>query len=93
MNSSVGQSSEEHLSAARVRIEFMRKTRDQGNITEIEPAIIRELMCYLIPLTDFNQTADALENLCVGAILAHDNGEYLKYSTYLKDIIRIGNDL
>jgi hypothetical protein len=93
---SVGQtalSREESLSAAKALIEFIRTTREEGNITSIEPSTIKELMCYLIPLATSNSNANTLENVCAAAIKYYEEKSFESFYEHIKKIIAIGENL
>jgi len=81
------------LRSAKRYVDLILTARKENKLDTITTSTIRELMSYLTILADSNKAANTLEDLCVGAILAHNNGEYSKYGKYLKDIIRIGGGL
>ncbi len=78
---------------ARRLIAFISNEYEHGNITEIVPNTIKELMNYLRPLRSSNPTADFLENTCAAAILHYKEKNFTKYVEDIKKIIDSGKSL
>jgi len=81
------------LLAARDQIKFIRESRERGEITNIDPPVIQELMSYLTHLAKLNQTADTLENICAAAITYYEMRLLQDYYEHVKKIIAVGEGL
>ena len=83
----------ETLRSAKRLIKTFRAKRNEGELTIIPLSDIQELMRYMASLAESNHYANILEDICFGAILHHQNGNYREYGSHLKEIIMIGEKL
>ncbi len=83
----------ESLREARRLIDFISYEYENGNILEVEPDTIKELMNYLRPLRNSNPIAKNLQKICGGAILNHKFRNFAEYTDLLITIVEIGKDL
>ena len=83
----------EPLRSAKRLIRVFRAQRKKGKLTAIPPSDVQELMHYLMLLDESNHYANTLEDICGGAILHYEQGNYPQYFGHLREIIMIGEKL